>query len=317
MPVLRAPDVGSARPGSGEGEPGRGATDSVIGSRHSCWYTYIAVNPPIAIRAERWSVSTQRGKVTPVRYAVYLRVSTDQQADTGLGLEVQEQACRSWLRSNKHRLAGIFTDAGRSGTADVGDRPALAAALAALLEDKADGLLVYRLDRLARDLVLQEQVLAEMHRLGKELSSCSATEDANLAHAPDDPTRALVRRILGSIAAYERDVIRLRLAAGRRRKVLSGGWAGGGVPYGFTAVRGELVKVPAEQRAIRLMTRLVGEGWSYRRVCAELERRDMPSRAPGGTWHPNTVRGICLREMPRKAIAQNGDPSPELEKETA
>jgi hypothetical protein len=41
--------------------------------------------------------------------------------------------------------------------------------------------------------------------MGKELRSCSPTEDANLVHDPDDPTRALVRRILGSIATYERE----------------------------------------------------------------------------------------------------------------
>jgi DNA invertase Pin-like site-specific DNA recombinase len=51
--------------------------------------------------------------------------------------------------------------------------------------------------------------------------------------------------MLGSIAQYEREVIRLRLMAGRARKKLEGGYAGGGPPYGWAAVRGELVKVPA------------------------------------------------------------------------
>jgi DNA invertase Pin-like site-specific DNA recombinase len=186
-----------------------------------------------------------------VRYVIYLRVSTDQQADAGQGLDIQEQACRAWLRAQRHRLAGVYTDAGRSGTSDIADRPGLAAAAALLVDDRADGLLVYRLDRLARDVVLQEQLLAELHRQGKELRSCSPAEDANLVHDPDDPTRALVRRILGSIAAYERDVIRLRLKAGRARKLLHGGYAGGAPPYGYAAVRGELVKIPGEQLGIR------------------------------------------------------------------
>ena len=79
---------------------------------------------------------------------------------------------------------------------------------------------MHRLDRLARDLVLQEQLLAELHRRGKELASVDRTEHDSLAHSPDDPTRALVRRMLGSIAQYEREVIRLRLMAGRTRKQL-------------------------------------------------------------------------------------------------
>src|SRR5437868_2256221 len=169
------------------------------------------------------------------RFVVYLRVSTDQQADTGQGLDIQEEACRRWLQQGRHRLVEVCTDAGRSGGADVGHRPGLARALALVGADRADGVLVHRLDRLARDLVLQEQLLAEMHRRGKELASVDRTEHASLTYAPDDPTRALVRLMLGSIAQYEREVIRLRLMAGRARKQLGGGYAGGAPAYGYAA----------------------------------------------------------------------------------
>jgi hypothetical protein len=98
-----------------------------------------------------------------MRFVVYLRVSTDQQADTGQGLEIQEQACRSWLRSHRHRLAGVFTDAGRSGALDVGDRPGLTAAAGMLADDRADGILVYRLDRLG---VSYRSIAVELSRRG-------------------------------------------------------------------------------------------------------------------------------------------------------
>jgi DNA invertase Pin-like site-specific DNA recombinase len=243
--------------------------------------------------------------VSGVRYVVYLRVSTEQQADAGQGLAIQEEACRQWLRERRHRLVEVCTDAGRSGTLDVGHRPGLTRALALLGAEKADGVLVYRLDRLARDLILQEQVLAELHRRGKELSSCEATEDAHLRHSPDDPTRALVRRILGSVSAYERDVIRLRLMAGRARKALAGGYAGGGPPYGWAAVRGQLVRVPSEQQALKVMRRLRRDGSSYREIVAELDRRGIPSR--GGSWHPGTVRDILVR------MEKRAEKSPEIE----
>jgi len=251
-----------------------------------------------------------------MRYVVYLRVSTDQQADVGQGLAIQEAECRSWLRSHRHKLVEVCTDAGRSGGLTANERPGLERALALVGADRADGVLVHRLDRLARDVILQEQLLAEFHRVGKGLRSCSRAEDENLAHTPDDPTRALVRRIVGSVAQYEREVIRMRLHAGRARKLLLGGYAGGGVPYGWASVRGELVQVPAEQRAIRKMRRLVGEGWSYRRVCDELERCEMPSRSPHGRWGPSVVRRIVLRENARKGRG-NAIPSPTLEKESA
>lgn len=249
-----------------------------------------------------------------MRFVVYLRVSTDSQADDGHGLKVQEELCRSWLRAHRHRLVEVCSDAGRSGSLDVGDRPGLARALALVGADKADGLVVHRLDRLARDVILQEQLLAELHRRGKALHSCSPAEDANLEHTPDDPTRALVRRILGSIAQYEREVIRLRLMAGRARKALEGGYAGGGPPFGWAAVGRELVKVPSEQLAIRAMRRMRADGASYRQIGARLEEMGIvPPRGKSPKWRPDTIRGILIREEMRRSRGKNlALPSPDL-----
>lgn len=240
-----------------------------------------------------------------MRYVAYLRVSTEQQADTGAGLAIQEQACRDWLRAGRHQLAGVCTDAGRSGSLSVADRHGLGEALAVLSAGKADGLLVYRLDRLARDMVMQEQLLAELHRRELVLASCSATENEHLTDDADDPTRALVRRILGSVAAYERDMIRLRLRTGRARKRIAGGYVAGAPPYGYAAVGRELVPVEPEQEVIRLIRRLVREGWSLAAVCAELERRGIASRAQHRRWRKSTVAAIADRAgaTRRRALA--------------
>lgn len=253
-----------------------------------------------------------------MRYVLYLRVSTDSQADGGYGLDVQEQSGRSWLRGSRHRLVEVCRDAGRSGTLDVGHRPGLSRALALVGADKADGILVHRLDRLARDVILQEQLLAELHRLGKELHSCSPTEDENLANTPDDPHRKLVRVILGAIATHEREVIRLRLKAGRERKLLLGGYAGGAPPFGWAAVRGELVPIPGEQEAIRRMVAWRRAGLSYRLIVARLEEMGIRSRASHGKWRPDTIRAILLRQEMRRAPVRNVTiPSPKLAERSA
>lgn len=79
----------------------------------------------------------------------YLRVSTDGQVD-GFGLAEQERAIRRWARANGHHVVEVLTDAGTSGNLDAVDRPGLAGALEALYRDEVDGLIVARLDRLAR-----------------------------------------------------------------------------------------------------------------------------------------------------------------------
>ena len=66
--------------------------------------------------------------MSELRILGYVRVSTDRQADEGLGLEVQEEAIRSWCSTRNFELLLIHRDEGLSGSLDPGDRPGLAAA---------------------------------------------------------------------------------------------------------------------------------------------------------------------------------------------
>jgi DNA invertase Pin-like site-specific DNA recombinase len=226
-----------------------------------------------------------------VRYVAYLRVSTDRQADEGGGLDIQELACRKWAREHKHRIMSICRDEGRSGAADTPDRPGLARALQLLADERADGIVVYRLDRLARDVILQEQLYAEVLALGGQLHSTSPAEDAHLEHDPDDPTRALVRRILGAISDYERQMIRLRMRSGKTRKAAAGGYTGGRPPYGWDARGRELVPNPAEQGVRRRIKDLRRKGHSLRSIAAFLNEEGIPTKA-GRPWGPVAVNNV-------------------------
>ena len=67
----------------------------------------------------------------------YIRVSTQGQADDGLGLEIQEKAIRRWAREHHHRLVAIYRDEGVSGASD--EREGLTEALAAIKYNGAQG----------------------------------------------------------------------------------------------------------------------------------------------------------------------------------
>ncbi len=82
--------------------------------------------------------------------------------------------------------------------------------------------MVYRLDRLARDLILQETLLAEITAAGGQVFSTMPGEQAVIEDDPEDPSRRLIRQVLGAVAEYERSLIRLRLRNGRRRKAERG-----------------------------------------------------------------------------------------------
>src|SRR4051812_11609764 len=97
-----------------------------------------------------------------MKLVAYLRVSTDRQVERGMGLAVQEQAVRKWAKANGHRLAAICRDEGISGSNGVETRIGLHEALQAIQDGAAQGIIVYKLDRLARQLTVQEATLAQV-----------------------------------------------------------------------------------------------------------------------------------------------------------
>ncbi len=235
--------------------------------------------------------------------AGYLRVSTQTQADDGAGLDVQRDAIVAWCRKHRHHVTTWHVDEGISGSNGLDTRAGLADALA-MLEHDAQGIVTYRLDRLARSLALQESILADVAKHGGHVFSTSDTENAYLEDpdADPDPTRALVRQILGAVAEYERAMIRARMLAGQRRKAAAGGYAAGAPPYGWRAQSGELVPVPAEQAQLDVMLALRAGGDSLRRICQVLDASGVPPRR-GQRWHPKVVAEIIEREQKRRATS--------------
>jgi len=227
-----------------------------------------------------------------VRLVAYLQVSTDTQAEHGLGLDIQEASCRTWARAHGHRLARVVRDEGASAT--LTDRDGLAEALELVAAGEAGGILVARLDRLARDLVVQEQLLAEVWRLGGEVYSAAGGE-ADLRDDPDDPSRRLIRQVLGAVPEFQRAMTALRLRRGRRRKAEQGGYAGDGPPpFGWRARDRALVVDDREAAALERIRQLHGDGLSLRQIIAVL---DTEGHAPkrGGRWHPQTLARIIAR----------------------
>ena len=171
----------------------------------------------------------------------YTRVSTQEQVTTGYGLEVQAKAIRDYARANGLRVARILSDEGQSGTNGLDARVGLAEALAIVERGEVAGIVVARMDRLARDLLLQETLMARMRQAGAEVISVSEPDMDS-----DDPTRVLVRQVLGSISQFERALIRGRMMAGRAAKVAGGGYGGGRPPFGWRA-RGQGTRARASR----------------------------------------------------------------------
>jgi DNA invertase Pin-like site-specific DNA recombinase len=224
----------------------------------------------------------------------YVRVSTDRQADEGLGLDLQREAIKVWVKAGGHRLMKVHADEGISGSSGLDARLGLADAFGDLRAGRADAVVVYRLDRLARDLVLQEQLLAEVRRMSRTVCTTSAGEAGYLADDPNDPSRRLIRQILGAVNEYERHMIRLRLGAGRRRKAEQGGFAYGSPPFGSRAEGKTLVPDEDEQAALVRILDLRRHGTSLTAIAAILtEEGHRPKRST--RWHVESLRRVIAR----------------------
>jgi site-specific DNA recombinase len=223
-------------------------------------------------------------------YLPYVRVSTDRQVEEGQGLEVQKKAIRAFLSERGARPRHYFEDRGVSGAIE--DRPALSELLQALCPN--DVVVVARLDRLARDLLTQEVLLRDIRQRGGDVMSCSAAESDYLQDDPFDPTRRLIRHVLGAVSEFERSLIRMRLQRGRALKADRGGYAFGSPPFGHSAVGGQLATKSDEQQAIKLALKLRNDGLSLRKIGDALTEAGYPSKR-GGAWHPPTVSRMLRR----------------------
>jgi len=161
------------------------------------------------------------------QYLGYCRVSTDNQKDDKT-ITYQQDAIRQYALDNGIEILQMFSDEGVSGSLE--HRPGLAKLLYELEHNpNIEGIIIHKLDRLARDIVIQENLIKTFQNLGKRIISTLEPDlDSN------DATRKMIRQMLGVIAEYEKALITLRLSAGRISKASTGGFAGGGVPLGYS-----------------------------------------------------------------------------------
>src|SRR5262245_6297753 len=122
----------------------------------------------------------------------YSRVSTDQQRESGLGLEAQLAAIEQTAARLQLRLAETFTDTLR-GKTSIEQRPGLAAGLNALR--RGDVLIVAKRDRIARDTFVSGLIEREAARKGARVVSAAGEGTDS-----EEPTAIFTRRILDAVA---------------------------------------------------------------------------------------------------------------------
>ena len=206
----------------------------------------------------------------------YLRVSGKGQVE-GDGFTRQLKAIREYAAAHDTKIVNVYREEGVSGTKESADRPAWSELMTALHSNGVRAVIVERLDRLARDLMVQETIVADLRKHGFEL--VSVAEPDLMAN---DPTRILVRQMMGAVAQYEKSQIVLKLRGARLRKKAKTGRCEGRKPFGFFEGEAEVVDRIKALRA---------EGLGYDRLAARLNDAHIPTRT-GRPWHGVVVNRI-------------------------
>lgn len=238
------------------------------------------------------------------RAAIYLRVSTDEQAKEGhYGLQVQEDRVRSWCESQGYDLnpSHVYKD-DISGGLPVERRPNLKVLFEAAKNAEFDVVVVYKTDRLARNLRILVNAIHDLESIG--IGFRSVTE-------PFDTTTSFGKanlNLFGTFAEFEKEMIRERTMNGRIKAAKSGKWVGSVPPYGYD-VNKETRKLVTDPSEAKIVKQIFSWAVDDKLAIHEIERRlnAMQVPAPWSTklkvkethniWRKFSVLRILVNEV--------------------
>lgn len=239
-----------------------------------------------------------------MKHLVYARVSTDKQETSTQIRLAREKLDRMYPNANYEAL--FFDEGDLSSGVHYLKRPKLQEMLQAI--SPGDVVIVYLLDRLARDIIEMITIYREIKAKGASLYSLTG-----------EHTDELTMTIMGGIAQHQRKIIQLRTKDKLATKKKKGERYSRFLPLGFkmhethlVPIRvddkivyklGVLIEESQESKAVEIMYERWDEGASLQTIVNELTRLGYMNRN-GNPFHKNTVRRVVLRREKSRLLDQ-------------
>lgn len=206
----------------------------------------------------------------PARAVLYIRVSTDEQAKSGLSLESQTTVLHGEAERRGWEVAAVLVD---EVSAKRGNRrPAFEEARRMLAVGEADALLATRLDRMSRSVVDFAALMAAAQDEGWQVVALDLGLDTSTT------TGRMVAHILAAVAEAEREVIGQRTSAAliaKRRR-------GENVGRRSSLPQSVVADIVAQRNG----------GGTLTAIADDLTARQVPTGQGGERWYPSTVRAV-------------------------
>lgn len=217
-----------------------------------------------------------------MKTGIYARYSSEKQAE-GYSIELQLGACRKYLEANEgeHEIQE-YVDRAKSG-ATIAGRTSLLRLLADVQRGVIDRVVVYRYDRLGRNLAQTATMIEDLENAGVEIVSATEGDDPFARDMHLVSAQHYIRRLAG-------------LSRDGCIRAAHVGHIGGRTPYGYRRRSDKTFEIdPKTAPIVRRLFRDYVEGGAFKRMARALNAERVPT-ARGGDWHATTISDMLQNE---------------------
>ncbi|HFJ9387310.1 TPA: recombinase family protein [Bacillus nitratireducens] len=217
------------------------------------------------------------------KVALYVRVSTEEQANNGYSIDAQLNTLRNHCEISGKTIVEEYADKGISGTSISGRH-----GLQKMLEDAKKGLfsevIVWKISRLARNTIDILKIVEELNKNNVVFRSFSENFET------ETPMGKFALQMMGAVAELERNTIVDNVKLGMTQRAKEGKWNGGSM-LGYTCIDKELKIVEEEAKIVRYIFDLYINGKGYKAIANKLNHEGYKTKRKK-SFSINSIRTI-------------------------
>ena len=220
--------------------------------------------------------------------AIYVRVSTEEQAQEGFSIRAQEQKLKDYARIKEWAIYKIYRDEGISGK-NITGRPAIGEMIDDIKKGFVKNVLVFKIDRLTRSTRDLTDLVDLFNNYDCAFNSLNESIDTQSA------TGRMFIKIIGIFAEFERENIVERVTLGFERKAREGySPSSSNSSYGYNRKNGEKIQTINEKEAVivrEIFDMFVHKHMTYCQIRNNLNNRNIPTKE-NSTWNARTIASL-------------------------
>ena len=221
--------------------------------------------------------------------AIYMRVSTDEQAKEGFSINAQKDKLTKYAMARDWEIYDYYVD--EVSGKNIQDRPDMVRLLKDLQNGKINNVLVYKIDRLTRSTKNLIELTELFKKCSCEFNSLMESIDTSSA------TGRMFLKIVGIFAEFERENLAERVSFGYEQKTREGNYTNTNGVYGYDYhIGGELTVNEEESEIVKYIYEQYISGQSMTKISKKLIEQKIPTKR-GGKWCQSTIHSILYNPL--------------------